>query len=289
MTTLISSVVNGLAAAAILFFISSGLSLVFGFMNILNLAHGSLFMLGGFLMVTATVKTGSFLAGLGITVCGMALIGALLHLTLIRRLVRATLYEQILVTFGLIYVISDCAKWAWGPTIRSVEVPELWDGVFKIADAYIPKYRILLIISAFVVVLVLWLVLENSRIGDRVKAGVYNLSVASALGINVDRLFSVLFISSAILAGIGGALGAPIMGAYLGLDLDILISALIVVIVGGLGSVRGALLGSVLLGLGESIGKTFAPELAALVPYIVMLVILVAKPDGLLGNKYATQ
>lgn len=274
---------NGLSYGLLLFLLAAGLSLIFGLMNIVNLAHGSYYMLGAYIGITIVGYTGSFaLAAISAAVI-VAMAGIVMEYIFFRRIYQQEL-EQVLLTFGFAYIFMDLAKWIWGGTPLSLPKPAFLKGSVSIMGEAFPSYRIALILTGLVIALILWFFLERSRIGMIIRAGVDDLEMVSGLGINIKLVFTGIFALGACLAALGGVIGGPITGAYPGLDFDILVLALAVVVVGGLGTLQGALWGSILIGFVQTFGKAFFPDYAIFTIYLAMVLILIFKPTGLMGR-----
>jgi branched-subunit amino acid ABC-type transport system permease component len=276
-------VFNSLTFASLLFIVSAGLSLIFGLMNVVNLAHGSFFMIGAFLGLTVQNLTGSFWAAIVISPLVTALIGLLMEAGFMRRLYRRGHLDQILLTFGFSLVFVDAVKWIWGAEIRSLVPSEMLSGALPILGGSVTVYRVFLIAMGLGLYGLLWLCLEKTQIGALVRAGVEDGQMASGLGINVSLLFSSVFAFGVGLAALAGVAAGPITGLYPGMDTDILIPAFIIVVIGGLGDLTGAFVGSLLVGFADTFGKAFLPDVSLFMIYIVMIVVLVARPTGLFG------
>jgi branched-chain amino acid transport system permease protein len=274
---------NSIAFGGLLFLLSSGFALIFGLMRIPNLTHGSLFMLGAYFGVSLIAWGVGFwpaaLAG-GI---GVAVIGGLVERLLLRRLPGAEL-AQVLVTLGLSFMIADLCLMQWGGDPISIETPDALRGASRIAGVAFPTYRLGVIVIAVLVAAALWLMLERTRLGAMIRAGVDDPQMARAVGIRVPLLFTVVFCLGSGLAGFAGVIGGPILSVYPGLDQDMLPLALVVVILGGSGSLLGAFVGSFVVGLLYNFGQALVPELAYVVLFLPMLVVLVVRPAGLFGR-----
>jgi branched-chain amino acid transport system permease protein len=278
-----TQLVNGLVFGILLFLMSAGLSLIFGLMNVVNLAHGSFFMLGAFAAYSLAQKFGSFWLALGTAWVPAVAVAVLIERFFIRPLYRRGHLDQVLLTFGFTFVLADIAKFIWGSEIRNVAVPQGLEGVIEIAGAIVPKYRLFLIAFGAVVAVLLWLFLERSRIGAMVRAGVDDPATAAGIGINVPFLFGCIFALGAALAAVGGTVASPILGVYLGMDIEILIPAFIVVVVGGMGSLRGALVASLFVGMVDTFGKAYFPDYSLFLVYLLMVIVLLTRPQGLFG------
>lgn len=279
----VTQIVNGLVLGMLLFLMSAGLSLIFGLMNVVNIAHGSFFMLGAFFALTIAERTGEFWLGLALGWIPAVVLGFAMERLFIRYLYARTHLDQVLLTFGFTFVFADLVRLAWGPDIRNMEVPPALEGAVDVFDIILPRYRLFLIAFGGVIALLLWLFLERSRIGAMVRAGVDDAATASGLGINVQLLFGGVFALGVGLAALGGAAAGPVLGVYLGIDTEILIPAFIVVVIGGMGSLRGAFVSSMLVGVIDTLGKAYFPDLALFAIYLLMVVVLLTRPHGLFG------
>ena len=272
---------NGLQLASLLFLLSVGLSVVFGLMNFINLAHGTLYMLGAFIGLSLARWTGSYWIALALAPLAVAALGALFHVVLLRRLQAAAPMKQVLVTFGLIFIGLDSVRYIWGNHTHGMAPPELFAGAVNILGETYPAYRLLVIGLGLVVLVVLVLGLERTRLGAVVRAGVDDRETAMALGVDVERAFFVVFCLGCGLAGLAGVVAAPVLSVYPGMGMSVLILTLIVVVVGGPGSLVGAALGALLIGMAETFGQVLVPEFASVVIYAVMALVLVLRPGGL--------
>ena len=284
---LIVQTLNGLQLSALLFLLSIGLSVVFGLMNFINLAHGTLYMLGAYLALSAVRAFDSFWVALLLAPLGVALIGALLYALLLRHMQRADPMKQVLVTFGLIFVGFDAVRMVWGRLPHTIATPEMFSGSVTVLGQIYPAYRLFIIglgVAAFVL---LYLGLERTRLGAVVRAGVDDRTMVSALGINVDLAFFAVFCLGCWLAGVAGVVAAPVFSIFPGMDMSVLILALIVVVLGGPGSLKGAALGSLIIGMADTYGQVVLPEYARVTIYALMAVILVFKPAGLIPARPA--
>lgn len=278
-----TQVLNGLSFGALLFLLASGFTLVFGLMRVVNLAHGAFYLLGGNVAISVTAATGSYLAGLVTAVVVTALVG-LVSERLLLRPVRNNELLEVLVTVGLAFVIADLCLWAFGGNPRSVPLPAFLTGSVSLGSVTFPKYRLVLVILAVAIAVGLKLIQSRTRIGTVVRAGVDDRETASSLGIDIERVFTLLFVFGAALAGLAGVAAAGILTMRPGADTEILLFALVVVIIGGLGSIEGAALGSVLIGLIDAFSRLWLPELSYFAVFAPMALILVLRPQGLLGK-----
>jgi branched-chain amino acid transport system permease protein len=284
MARVILTLLNGLALGSILFIVSAGLTFTFGVMRILNLAHGALYMIGAYVGWAVAVKQG---LGFGVAVVAGGLAAAVLGVLMERGFLRhlhGGLNEQTVLTFGVVLILTNLALWIWGPEAKASFSPGFLTGTLRVGDHSFPTARLGLIVTAAITALVLWTIDRRTLIGARVRAGRDDRETLEALGVNFDRLAMGLFAFGALLAGMGGVLGAQVLGANLGLSSSILLLAVAVVVVGGLGSVAGALLGAMLVGIVQAVGTGYFPGLASFTTYLVMVLILVVRPTGLLGS-----
>ena len=275
--------VNSVTLGGLLFLLSVGFSLIFGLMRIPNLTHGSMFMLGAYLGVTCIALglgfwTSALLAGLGV-----ALFGAIIERFVLRRLIGAEL-AQVLVTLGLSFMVADVCLMQWGGDPISVDTPALLRGATKAFGLSFPTYRLGIIVIACVIAIALWLLLERTRLGAMIRAAVDDPQMARVVGIRVSHLFTIVFALGAGLAGFAGVIGGPILSVYPGLDQDMLPLALVVVILGGTGRLLGSLVGSFVIGFLYNFGQAMFPELAYVILFLPMLIVLVVRPQGLFGR-----
>ncbi|HEY8245398.1 MAG TPA: branched-chain amino acid ABC transporter permease [Casimicrobiaceae bacterium] len=278
-----TQLVNGLAYGVLLFLMSAGLSLIFGLMNVVNVAHGSFFMLGAFFALAIQKWTGSFWLALALSWIPAVAVGIVMERVFIRRLYSRGHLDQVLLTFGFTFVFVDLVRMVWGADIRELAVPEGLSGVVELGGVIIPKYRLFLIAFGGAIGLLLWLFLERSRVGAMVRAGVDDAFTATGIGINVPLLFAAVFALGVGLAAVGGTVAGPILGLYPGMDIEILIPAFIVVVIGGMGSLRGAFVASVFVGIVDTFGKAYFPDFALFMIYLLMVVVLLTRPQGLFG------
>src|SRR5471032_1923811 len=274
---------NSLSLGGLLFLLSSGFSLIFGLMRIANLTHGALFMLGAYVGVAIlTVVPNFWLAALlaGLVV---ALFGGLLERFILRALAGNAL-GQVLVTLGFAFIIADFCLVVWGGDPIPVPTPEYLQHPLVVMGVAFPSYRLLVIAIAVVTAIVLYLLMERTRLGAMIRAGVDDMQMARAVGIPVSKLFTIVFCLGAGLAGAGGIIGGPILSAYPGLDGDMLPLALIVVILGGIGSLLGAFIGSFIIGFIYTFGTALFPELAYIILFLPMIFVIAFRPQGLFGR-----
>jgi branched-chain amino acid transport system permease protein len=274
---------NGLSYGALLFLLASGLSLIFGVMRVVNLAHGSYFMLGGYVGLSVVWRTGSYVLALAAGALVLAVVGMAMERLFLRRLPGQTL-GQVLMTIGFALIFQDLALLIWGGDPYAIRPPSMLAGVLTAGPGRFPIYRIFIIVVAVVVGAALWLALDRTRVGAMIRAAVDDPEMAQGIGIRVPRISLGVFALGAALAAFGGVVGAGFLGVYPGLDFEILPYAFVVVIVGGLGSLPGAMVGSLLVGLLDNFGKALFPELSYFTLFAPMALILALKPTGLFGR-----
>jgi branched-chain amino acid transport system permease protein len=274
---------NGLSMAMLLFLLSAGLSIIFGLMRIVNLAHGSFYLLGGYVGLTVIAMTGSFWLGLLAAPLAVGLFSVVLHRTLLQRVQHHEL-AQVLVTFGLLLMISDLTISIWGGLPRTLPRPEFLDGAFRVGSLIFPVYRVALTVAGLLSAVIIWLVLERTRIGAIVRAGVDDQEMVRGIGIDIGRIFTLVFASGAMMAAIAGVLGGALLGVYPGADFDVVLLAFAVVVIGGFGSLRGAFVGSLFIGLVDTFGKALAPQYALFTIFVPMAIMLAIRPNGLFGR-----
>jgi branched-chain amino acid transport system permease protein len=289
MSELASAAVNvafhGLTLGMVLYLISVGLSVTMGLMGFVNLAHGAFAMAGGYVMTTLMNRYGlnfplSLVVAVAVVMAGSLVLERLLY----RRLYGADELDQVLLTMGLIFVSVGAATFIWGPLAQPMQPPELLRGQITLFGRALPAYRTFLIVCGAIVVTVLWLALERTRMGAQLRAAVDNLRMAETLGINTSRLFATAFALGSGLAALGGGLGADLLAITPGYALDHLVYFLIVVAVGGLGSIRGPFLAALVVGIADTAFKYFVPEFGAFFIYALTMVILLRYPHGIFGR-----
>jgi branched-subunit amino acid ABC-type transport system permease component len=269
----------------LLFLLAAGLSLIFGLMDVVNLAHGGFYMLGAYLALSLVRWTGSFWIALAVVPLLTAAGGFLLEWELLRPLYRRTHLDQILLTFGVAFVLMDLARWLWGADVQSLPAPPGLDRSVLLFGTLFPVYRLFVIALGAALGLALWIVLGRTRLGATVRAGVANKEMTQALGIDIGMVFTCVFAFGTGLAGLAGVVAAPVQGVFPGVDFETLIVTLIVVVVGGLGTLKGSFWGSLLIGEADTFGKILLPQLALVIIYLVMATVLLLRPGGLFGGK----
>ncbi|NLI69165.1 MAG: branched-chain amino acid ABC transporter permease [Bacilli bacterium] len=285
MELLINLTINGLSTGMLIFLLASGLTLIFGLMHVLNFAHGGLFAWGAYAGVWFYSITSSFTVAL----IGAIIVGALLGFITERLIIRPVygdVVPQILITLGFMLVISEMLKVVWGPNQIAATVPPALSGSWEIGDVLIIKYRLFIILMGFLVFGIFYYILKRTKIGLIVRAGVINNEMVQALGINIKRVFLLVFMTGAALAALGGALMAPYSGViYAEMGMDFAILAFIVVVIGGMGSFPGSLFAAILVGLAGSYMAYYVPDLSLAVNMIIMVLVLIFRPQGLFAVK----
>lgn len=283
-----AQLVNGVSYGLLLFIITCGLSLVFGILGVLNLAHGSLYMFGAYIAYSLTATyTQSFWLALLIAPISVALLALVVELFLLRPTYQLGHLSQVLLTFGLAYVFHDLASIIWGSNVLSIPVPSIFSGSIAIFGQTFPVYRIAVIIVGIVIAVLLWYIQEKTKWGAIIRAGLSDKQMVSALGINIKLVFTIVFVIGGLLAGFGGVVAGPILGLYPSMEFQTLILALVVLVIGGLGSISGTLVAGLLVGIVETFSRFLVPELSMFLVFGLMAIILIVKPNGLLGKKVA--
>ena len=274
-------ILNALQFSMTLFLLAVGLTIIFGLMKIVNLAHGSLYMVGAYIGLSIFNYTESFWLALIFAPVLTALVGAILYSLLFKHIQNADPMKQVLLTFGLIYIGLDAVRLLWGTMSHSISAPNLLSNSLLVLNEPYPSYRLFVILVGFVVMFTLYFVLEKTKIGAKVRASVDDPETAQLLKINTDKILFYTFALGCGLAGLAGITVAPILGVEPGMDMEVLVLTLIVVVVGGPGSLKGAIIGALLIGFVDSFGKVYIPQLAQIIIYAVMALTILFKPDGL--------
>jgi len=274
---------NGLTFAALLFVVASGFTLIFGLLRIVNLAHGALYLIGGYVAYTVAIWTGTFIVAGISAVIAVAAAGWVLSEGLL-RFVRGHELRQVLLTLGVALVLNDIALVIWGGDTFTVPVPEMLRGPAQLFGIFYPKYRLFVLASGCLVFVALWLLLQRTRLGALIRAGVDDAEMVEASGIDIRRVFLMTFLLGSALAGLGGLLGGAFLSLYPSADAEILVFSLAVVIIGGRGSLVGVAVGSLLVGLLNTFGQVMFPELAYFVIFGPMAALLAFRPLGLFGK-----
>ncbi|MBM2322539.1 MULTISPECIES: branched-chain amino acid ABC transporter permease [Marivita] len=275
---------NALQLSMLLFLLSIGLTVIFGLMHFVNLAHGSLYALGAY-FAASLAAVGGYWMGFFLAPVAVAGVGVLLYSGLIKRMRKSGPMAQVLVTFGLIFAMLDLTRIFWGDLALGIEVPALLDGRLAFLGVEYPTYRLFIIALGLAIFAALAFVLARTQIGAMIRAGVDNDAMAACLGINVERLFFMVFCFGCALAGLAGAVAAPLLSVTPDMGLQILIPTLIVIVIGGLGSLKGAVSGSLIYGFVQTFGAVLAPQLASVLIYALLAAVLVIKPVGLFPAK----
>jgi len=299
LSLIVEQALNGLQLGLMLFMLAAGLTLVFGIMNMINLAHGSLYMIGAYLAATVVAASGSFLLGIAAAAIGTAAIGMALELTILRPLYRRSHLHQVLATFALILIANELVRIVWGAQPVPLSMPASLSGPVELVPGLrYPAYRLVVIGAGLAAALLLYVAVVHTRVGMWVRAGASDREMANAMGVDTARLFTVVFGAGAALCAVAGALLGPLLAVQVGMGENILILAFVVIVIGGIGSVRGALVGALLVGIIDTAGRTLlpalfralappavaseaGPALASILIYVLMAVVLFFRPRGL--------
>ncbi len=299
----LTQVLNGLQLGILLFLLAAGLTLVFGIMNFVNLAHGSIYMMGAYFAAAAFAKTGSFIAAGVIAVVGSMVLGLLIERLTLTKLYARDHLDQVLATFGMILAFNEVVRYVWGPSSIYMNAPEALSGQVNLFGLNYPSYRFALIAAGLVVALGLYLLINKTRLGMLIRAGASNAEMVSALGVDIKFLNSMVFTLGAGLAGLAGLMAGPILSVQPGMGEPVLILTLVVIVTGGIGSIRGAFFGALIVGLVDTVGRAFlplilqmgmerslaqaaGPAIASMLIYLLMAVVLAVKPQGLFPVKH---
>ena len=286
MASFLGVLFDGIAYGSLLFLVSLGLSVTLGLMNFIHLAHGAFAMFGGYLAVWLMTRWGvPFLATLPVAFLVLGAIGAVFERTLYRRLYDAPPLDQVLFTLGLTFMAIAAATWTWGSGQQPMVLPAFLHGQVTVGGVDLGAYRLFLVAFVVVVSAALWYLVERTRFGSQVRAAVDQRAVASALGIRVDRVFTLMFALGTGLAGLGGALGIEVLGLDSSFPLKFMVYFLLVVVVGGAGTIHGAAIAAIVLGIFDIAGKYYFPAIGAFIIYALMVVLLIAFPRGLFGRR----
>jgi len=278
--------VSGLTTAMLLFLVASGLSLIFGVLRLLNFAHGSFYMLGAyFAWQFNTWLQGSFWLSVLLAAIATGVLGALLERVLFRKFYDRPELMQLLFTYSIVLIVSDVVKYIWGTQQLGVRRPEILSHTFQFGELALPSYNLMIIVISLVIAVGIWLLLQGTRLGKTVRAAAFDREMLSMLGVDVRMLYLLVFSAGCFLAGLAGALVAPMSAIVPGMDADIIISLFIIVVIGGLGSFWGTFLGSIIYGMVFSFGILFIPQFSLFAVALIMAVILIVKPEGLLGRE----
>lgn len=299
MLLFIEQLLNGLQLGVMLFLMSAGLTLVFGIMQVINLAHGSFYMIGAYVAATVVARTGSFLLGMAVALPVAAAVGMIVECIVLRRLYKRDHLDQVLATFGLIFFFNELTRIIWGRQPLFMDVPPWLGGAVELLPGvHYPVYRLAIILVGVLVALFLYLLFSRTRLGMQIRAGASNREMVAALGVNIRLLYTLVFGLGTMLAALAGIMAAPIFAVEAGMGESILILTFVVIVIGGIGSVRGALIGALLVGMVDTLGRAFLPDvlrfvfssatadtlgasLASMSVYIFMAIVLTCKPAGL--------
>ena len=283
MSAIATQALNGIALGVMLFFIASGLSVVWGLMRVMNMAHGAMFLLGGFVAVTVQAASKNFLLAAVAGLAAAALLGWVVQALFLRTLMGNE-FRQVMLTLGLAFVVSDAILWVFGGMPRAVRPPAFLSSSIAAGSFVYPTYRLGLIVLGLAAAAAIYLLWTKSSWGAVLRACVDDQAIAATQGINVGRVFSIVFVIAAALAGAAASLAGPVLGVYIGLDFEMLLMAIVVVIIGGMGSLEGAFVGALLVGLIDSFSKAYIPDLSYFTVFAPLIVILLLRPRGLFGR-----
>ena len=275
-------ILNSVQYGLLLFLLAAGLTLIFGIMGVVNLAHGSFYMIGAYLGYGLTAQTGNLALALAGGATLSVLLGWVLERLLFRHFYHRDHLDQVLMTFGLIYVLEESRSILWGDDVHGVPIPDVLSGAIQLTDnlSY-PHYRLFISAICLLLALGLYLLISKTRIGMRIRAGAFNSDMTEALGINIRRLHALVFALGVGLAAVAGILAAPISSVYPNMGSQVLIMCFVVVVIGGIGSVRGAMIAALLVGLVDTFGKVLLPSVASMGVYVLMALVLLWRPQGL--------
>lgn len=281
-TTFLIQILNSLQYGLLLFLVASGLTLVFGIMGIINLAHGSFYMIGAYLAFALTGMTGNLLLSIALGIPLAFAFGALLEWLLFAHLYKRDHLEQVLLTYGLILIFEELRSLAVGDDVHGVDIPAMFSASIPLSDTLsYPVYRLLISVVCLVLAGGLWWLMQRTRLGMMIRAGSHDRDMVQALGIDINMLYRTVFALGVALAALAGMLAAPISSVYPGMGGSVLIISFVIVVIGGIGSVWGALVAALLIGFADTFGKVLVPEFAGLAVYLVMAVVLLWRPEGI--------
>ena len=299
MLYLIEQCLNGIQLGMLLFLLAAGLTLIFGIMDLVNLAHGSLYMLGAYFAATFAAATGSFVFGAILALAATLVAGMVLEVVAIRRLYGRDHLDHVLATFGLLLFFNELVRLIWGPAGMTLPLPsQMLTAVQVLPGVFYPLYRLVIILATLTVALLLYILVMKTRVGMLIRAGASNREMVGALGVNIKLLYTLVFGLGAALAGFAGLMQAPILTVQIGMGENILILAFVVIIIGGIGSIRGAFVAAIIVGLLDTMGRAFLPDLfrsflsysagssigpavSSMLIYLLMALVLVFRPEGL--------
>lgn len=300
---IVTQILNGLQLGILLFLVCAGLTLVFGIMDFINLAHGSFYMIGAYICGTVAALSGSFVLGVLIAVPATLVVGLVAELAVVRRLYQRDHLDHVLATFGLILIFDTLVHLIWGASGMGIRLPDWLNGQLRPAgDIVIPSYRLAIILVGLAVAIGLYYVVTKTRIGMLIRAGASNRTMVQALGVDIKKLYTLVFAVGAAIAGLAGMMIAPITEASIGMGNDIIITTFVVIIIGGIGSIKGAFIGALIVGIIDTLGRSYldtllkiimsteaaetaAPAISAMLIYILMAIVLAVRPQGLFPPK----
>ena len=286
LSCIVTQTTSGLIIGALLFLVAAGLTLIFGVLRVINFAHGSFYMLGAYLAITGYGITGSFTLAVMLAALGVAAFGVVFERVFMRRVYGSDVLMQLLVCYAFVLILDDAVKIVWGPEFKSLGMPAAFQvPPLMLGGGVVPVFYLFLISAAALIAIALWYVLVKTRLGKIVRAAAHNPSMTSALGLNTGVIYGAVFAVGGLLAGLAGALAAPVRSSSPGMGFSILIESFIVTVIGGMGSVSGALVGALLIGLIRSFGSIGFPMFVEGIMFLSMAVILVVKPSGILGRE----
>jgi branched-chain amino acid transport system permease protein len=283
LSLIVVQLLNGVQLGLMLFLMASGLTLVLGMMSFINLAHGSFYMIGAFIASSLLAWTGNFMLSLLVAVAGAGIVGLLLEIGMLRKVYQQSHLQHVLITFGLILVFNELARLIWGPFPVPLPVPALLAGSVEILPGITyPTFRLAILFVGLAVAAALYVVITHTRSGMWVRAGASDRAMAGAIGVNIELMFSLLFGMGSALAGLAGVMAGPILTVQVGIGEPILILSLVVTVIGGIGSIRGAFLAALLVGVIDTFGRIlFPPAIGSMMIFLLMAVILACRPQGL--------
>lgn len=286
---LLTQVLNGLTIGAILMLVAMGLTLIFGLMGVVNFAHGSLYMLGAYLGLVVVSATGQFWLALIVAPIGVGILGYLFERAMIRPLYGRDPLLHVLLTFGIAVVLSEAVRIIWGPSVQPFALPEALAGSVTFLGIQYPTYRLVVLLIALCLAGTIWFVLRRTNIGLIIRSGVQDREMVDALGVNVQRVFTGVFVVGTMLAALAGVLIGPLWSVHPDMGNEVIVYAFIAVIVGGMGSVGGAVAGALLVGLAELLGALVIPGMAKAAVYVIVALVLLVRPAGLFGTERASR
>jgi branched-chain amino acid transport system permease protein len=280
--SILIQLLNGVQYGLLLFLVASGLTLIFGIMGVINLAHGSFYMIGAYLAWSLSTMTGSLLLAILIGIPLSVVLGLLLERFLIRYFYNRDHLYQVLVTYGLILIFEELRSLIWGDDVQGVAVPAIFNYSIPLTDTLsYPVYRLMMSVACLAIALGMYLLIQRTRLGMMIRAGAHNREMTEAMGINIRMLFALVFALGVALAAFAGLLAAPVSSVYPGMGSQVLIICFVVVVIGGIGSVKGALFGALLIGLTDTFGQVYLPQVAGMLVYVLMAAVLIFRPEGL--------